>query len=77
MPLIAGIHQCINCNKELEWECFIRKQRTELFTYTGKLCATLLNHPLSEELQFRLRCDKCDHINFFSCYNNIHYKHHK
>ena len=74
MPLISGTHQCSNCNKDLEWECFIRKQHVEAFTYTGKLRASLLNNPLSKELQFRLRCDKCDGINFFVCHNNIHYK---
>lgn len=77
MPLVSGTHYCTNCKHELEWECFIRKQHIETFTYTGKLRATLLNSPSSEELQFRLRCNKCDNINFLSCYNDIYYKHHK
>lgn len=77
MPLISGTHKCIKCNRSLEWECFIRYQYVELFQYTGKLRATLLNSPSSEQLQFRLRCDECDDINFFTCHNSIYYKHQK
>lgn len=74
MPLISDIHYCDNCKKELEWEYLIPNQRIEAFQYTGKIVPTLLNHHHSKILEFRIYCDKCDSINFFSYYNYIHYK---
>ena len=77
MHLISGTHNCSNCDKNLEWECFVRNRYVEVFQYTGKVRATLLCNPSSEQLQLRLHCDKCDEINFFTCHNSIYYKNQK
>lgn len=69
MPVISGTHYCTRCNHEMYWEHFIpyALNSVETYTYTPKSHSVkLLNDPLSENLEFRIECTKCNQADYFS-----------
>lgn len=68
MPLLSGTHYCSNCGQRIYWEKHILfKHGTEYFTYTkGSHAVKLLNDRESNILEFRIECDKCNQVDFFT-----------
>lgn len=76
MPLISGTHRCNNCGKDLFWEYSLPDHwnNTMAFVYTkGSLRPKLLNSSMSEILEIRLICTKCNHANDFTYDNHNYY----
>lgn len=68
MPMLFGTHYCSKCGYEMFWEYHIllKKHSRETFQYTNNSHAVkLLNGKMSDVLEFRIICDKCNQIDFF------------
>ena len=68
MPMLSGTHQCSKCGLKMYWEKHILfKCGYEYFTYTkGSYAVKLLNNKMSDILEFRIECDKCNQVDFFT-----------
>ena len=68
MPMLSGFHFCTKCGQKMYWEKHILfKHGSEYFTYTKWSHAVkLLNDKTSKVLEFRIECDKCNQVDFFT-----------
>ena len=78
MPMLSGTHYCSKCGHKMFWEYHIlfKMPSYESFQYAkNSHSVTLLNNPTSEILEFRIRCDKCNQVDFFKYdAHNLHNK---
>ena len=68
MPMLSGFHSCAKCGQEMYWEKHILfKYSCEYINYTkGSHAVQLLNDKTSKILEFRIVCDKCNQVDFFT-----------
>ena len=78
MPMLSGTHYCSKCGREMFWEYHIlfKTPSYDVFQYTNNSHAVkLLNDKMSDVLEFRIICDKCNQIDFFKYdVHNLHNK---